>query len=100
MGSIRRIYDRFALPFSDEHAARIRRFLAENPAASRLGKHRHSPEQFGIDAAEVHERLADYYDRFGHLLGRPESKEIGSATSELQSLMRSSYAAFCLKKKT
>src|SRR3546814_8924840 len=38
MGSIRRIYDRFALPFSDEHAARIRRFLAENPAASRLGK--------------------------------------------------------------
>src|SRR3546814_8340699 len=80
MGSIRRIYDRFALPFSDEHAARIRRFLAENPAASRLGKHRHSPEQFGIDAAEVHERSEEH-------------------TSELQSLMRISYAVFCLKKK-
>src|SRR3546814_10420906 len=70
-------------------------------AASRLGKHRHSPEQFGIDAAEVHESLADYYDRFGHLLGRPESKERSEEhTSELQSLMRISYAVFCLNKKT
>lgn len=70
-GSIERIYDRFVLPFSDEHKTRIDRFLADNPAARRMGKHRHSPEQFGIDAAEVHSRLADYYDRFGHLLGSP-----------------------------
>ena len=70
-GSIARIYDTFGLTFSDAHKARIDRFLANNPAAQRMGKHRHSPEQFGIDAAEVHSRLADYYDRFGHLLGRP-----------------------------
>lgn len=68
MGTVRRIYDRFGLTFSDEHQARIQRFLNESAAARRLGKHKHSPEQFGIDADEVHERLAGYYDRFGHLL--------------------------------
>ena len=71
VGQVRRIYDRFGLPFTPELERRITTFLAENPSASRLGKHRHSPEQFGIDPDEVHEKLADYYDRFGHLLGRP-----------------------------
>ncbi len=75
VAAIRRIYDKFALPFGAEHQARIARFLAENPAASRLGKHRHNPEEFGIEAAEVHARLADYYAEFGHLLGRPASQE-------------------------
>jgi hypothetical protein len=75
MGTVRRIYARFGLDFSIDHATRITRFLANSPAASRLGKHRHSPEQFGIDTAEVHERLADYYDRFGHLLKRSEIKD-------------------------
>src|SRR3546814_10848515 len=32
-------------------------------------------------------------------LGRPIDLEIGKHTSELQSLMRISYAVFCLKKK-
>jgi Sulfotransferase family len=68
--SIRRIYDHFGLTFSDEHIARIDSFLAENPAAKRMGKHKHSPEQFGIKVEHVHERLSDYYARFGHLLGR------------------------------
>lgn len=75
VAAIRRIYDKFALPFGAEHQARIAHFLAENPAASRLGKHRHNPEEFGIEAAEVHVRLADYYAEFGHLLGRPASQE-------------------------
>ena len=70
-GTIRRIYDRFGLRFSDEHGARIDRFLADNPAAKRMGKHKHTPEQYGIVVAEVRTRMADYYDRFGHLLGRP-----------------------------
>jgi len=68
MDAIRRIYDRFGLSFGEEHQARITRFLNENPAATRLGKHKHSPETFGIDRDEVQERLADYYERFGHLL--------------------------------
>src|SRR3546814_20160507 len=75
MGSIRRISDRFALPFSDEHAARIRRFLAANPAASRLGKHRHRPAQLGRDAAEVPERRSESFIRFAHLIDRADSKD-------------------------
>jgi hypothetical protein len=72
LGAVRRIHDRFGLPFSAEHESRIRRFLIENPAAKRIGKHRHSPEEFGIDLAELRMRMADYYSRFGDLLGRPE----------------------------
>lgn len=68
LGSVRRIYDRFGLPFTPEHEERITQFLAQNSGAKRLGRHKHSAEQFGIDPAEVRERLAPYYARFGHLL--------------------------------
>ena len=69
--AVGRIYNRFGLDFSDAHKTRIDRFLDENPAAKRMGKHRHSPEEYGIDIAEVRERMAPYYARFGALLGRP-----------------------------
>lgn len=68
MGSVQRVYDKFDLPFTDEHKRRITAFLSESNAAKRLGRHQHSAEQFGIDPAEVHERLAHYYEQFGHLL--------------------------------
>lgn len=71
MGAIARIHDRFGLPFSQAHKARIKAFLSDNPAAQRIGKHRHSPEQYGIDTGEVQQRMASYYERFGDLLGRP-----------------------------
>ncbi len=71
VGTVQRIYERFDLPFTAELSARIDRFLADNPSASRLGKHKHTAEQFGIDPAAVHARLAEYYDRFGGLLGKP-----------------------------
>jgi hypothetical protein len=74
LGTVRRIYDRFGLSFGEEHAERIGRFLKESASANRLGKHKHSAEQFGIDADEVHERLREYYQRFGHLL-TPASKD-------------------------
>ena len=70
--AIQRIYDKFGLAFSEAHKARIDQFLADNPAAKRMGKHKHSPEEYGIDVDEVRVRMKDYYDRFGHLLGRPE----------------------------
>ena len=72
-GVVQRIYDKFGLQFSAQHRANIDKFLIENPAAKRMGKHKHSPEEYGIDIAEVHERMSDYYDRFGHLLGRPDT---------------------------
>jgi Sulfotransferase family len=71
--AIQRIYDKFDLQFSDAHKARIDRFLADNPAAKRMGKHKHSPEEYGIDVDEVRVRMKDYYDRFGHLLGQPQT---------------------------
>lgn len=70
--AIERIYDRFGLRFSTEHAARIDRFLLDNPAARRLGRHRHSPEEYGINVDEVRRRMAPYYARFEGLLKRPE----------------------------
>ncbi|MEY2944299.1 MAG: hypothetical protein RLY97_2313 [Pseudomonadota bacterium] len=72
MGAVGRIYDKFGLSFSDEHKARISLFLTENPAAKRMGKHQHSPEEYGIDIAELRIRMAPYYARFGHLLGKPQ----------------------------
>lgn len=71
-GAIARVYEKFGLNFSPEHAARIDRFLSENPAAKRLGKHKHHPEEYGIDVADVRRRLDHYYARFGDLLARPE----------------------------
>ena len=72
-GAVRRIYQRFDIPFTEMHAAAIARFVADNPSAQRMGKHHHSPEMFGIDPDEVHKRLAGYYARFGDLLGKPET---------------------------
>ena len=71
-GAVQRIYDRFGLSFSDAHMRRIERFLIENPAAQRMGKHKHSPDQYGIDVSEVRARMKDYYERFSALLGKPE----------------------------
>jgi len=63
---IRRIHERFQLPFTPEYEARLRGDAAAS-VSGRLGKHVHRPEDFGIHAAEVRERLPRYYARFGHL---------------------------------
>jgi len=65
---VRRIYDRFGFEFSEEHIARIRRFLQESRSAQRFGQHQHEPADFGIEPDEVHARLGDYYAKFGPLL--------------------------------
>jgi Sulfotransferase family len=70
-GTMQRIYDRFDVPFTDDYAARIEHFLTEHPAASRLGKHKHTAGEYGIDPDAVHARLADYYARFGPMLAKP-----------------------------
>jgi hypothetical protein len=71
VASVRRIYERFDRPFTPEYEALIHKFLKENSNAARLGKHKHSPEKFGINPDEVHERLAGYYKRFGDFLQKP-----------------------------
>src|SRR3546814_10368867 len=51
-----------------------------------------SKETIMATASENYKLVTDYYEYFGE--GRSEEH-----TSELQSLMRNSYAVFCLKKK-
>src|SRR3546814_9683140 len=53
-------------------------------------------------AAERHAGVLEFVDRGGRLAHHIFDRvlEIGRAPSELQSLMRISYAVFCLKKKT
>src|SRR3546814_4262515 len=60
--------------------------------------------RLGGDVADIAGRLADKIDRMQqqrHLLASPSRfARSEEHTSELQSLMRISYAVFCLKKKT
>lgn len=65
---VERIHQRFEIPFSEEHGRHIDSFLQHSDSAKRLGKHRHSPEEFGIDVEAIRERLTPYYQRFGDLL--------------------------------
>jgi hypothetical protein len=70
--TVRRIYEACGLEMSDEHAARIRDWLAEHKQ-TKHGVHKHSPEEFGMDADEINERFSAYRERFGFGFGiRPE----------------------------
>lgn len=70
--TVRRIYEASGLVMSDEHVARIREWLARNNQ-TRHGVHKHSPEEFGMNADEINERFAAYRERFGFGFGiRPE----------------------------
>lgn len=66
VAAVRKIYRHFEREFSPTHAARIDEFIRSNPAASRIGKHRHSPEEYGLDPAVIRAELAPYYRRFGN----------------------------------
>ena len=64
VGTGRRIYQASCLKRSDEHARRMREWLAEHNQ-TKHGVHKHSPEEFGMDADEINERFAAYRERFG-----------------------------------
>ena len=68
VGAVRRIYDHFGTALSDAHAASIREWIAANPA-TKHGVHKHSPEQFGLDAELINRRFAPYVERFGFGFG-------------------------------
>ena len=60
---IERIYDTFDLEMTDEGARRMRSFIDANPPGVH-GAHTYTPEQFGIDPADVRARFRDYIDHF------------------------------------
>src|SRR3546814_9591070 len=69
------------------------------------GQKWHGPVRyFGSNTSyETAAELMIFAPRAGHIIDlhrRPDGNQIGRAPSELQSLMRNSYAAFCLEKKT
>ena len=66
--TVERIYERYGLKMSAEHADKIREWLANNPP-TKHGVHKHSPEDFGMDAKKINHDFAEYVDRFGFGFG-------------------------------
>ncbi len=70
--TVERIYDACGLTFSDKHAANIAKWREEHPQ-NKHGAHKHSPEEFGMEADDINRRFASYVDRFGFGFGiRPD----------------------------
>src|SRR3546814_10550614 len=76
------------------HVAKLRRRRKSRCAA----RSRSKPSTDGSCAALIR-KLSRYGSRDGRPRGRPRLPRSEEHTSELQSLMRISYAVFCLKKK-
>jgi hypothetical protein len=66
--TVERIYERFGLKVSDDHATNIRNWLNNNPQ-TKHGAHKHSPEEFGMEADAINRQFNDYVDRFGFGFG-------------------------------
>lgn len=71
VGTVERIYGHFSLPFSAEHASRIRNHIAENPQGKH-GQHRYSAEEFGLDSGSLERLMPEYRARFSDLLSEPD----------------------------
>jgi hypothetical protein len=62
--AIRRLYERFEMPYSDDVEARMRRYLAEN-SVDKHGGHRYRWSDTGIDTGEARARFRRYVEYFG-----------------------------------
>jgi Sulfotransferase family len=62
LAAVARICEFLEVPLTNQAANRMRRYLAENPAG-RHGEHRYTAEEFGLRAADLDERFADYRKR-------------------------------------
>ncbi|CAB1369527.1 sulfotransferase family protein [Denitratisoma oestradiolicum] len=68
IGMVKAIYRRFGLPVSTAFESRMADFLVAN-RQDKFGTHRYTPEEFGLNRAELVERFRFYTDRFD-VLGR------------------------------
>lgn len=66
--TVERIYARFGLTLSPVAAENIRDWVARNPQ-TKHGVHKHSPEDFGLEAHAVNRQFAGYRERFGFGFG-------------------------------
>lgn len=70
--TVERIYDWSGLTVSGTHADAIRAWLADHPQ-TKHGAHKHSPDEFGMDAETINAQFANYREKFGFGFGiRPE----------------------------
>jgi Sulfotransferase family len=60
---VERIYDALGLPMTDEGAARMQAFIADNPKGKH-GLHLYTPEEYGIDPEAVRRDFRFYIERF------------------------------------
>lgn len=63
LGTVRRIYQHFDYPLSDEVEAKMRDFMRDNPR-DKHGSHSYTLEDFGIDPTADRELFAEYLDYF------------------------------------
>ena len=66
--AVERIYEWAGMTLSPAHAAAIGDWLANNQQ-TKHGVHKHSPEEFGLEAEAVNRRFKTYVDRFGFGFG-------------------------------
>src|SRR3546814_3579286 len=85
------------VPVGEETAEVLRARLVEAIAELRVGTSFDADAHYGPVVTAAHKARIEDYIQVGVDEGAERSEE---HTSELQSLMRISYAVFCLKKKT
>ena len=56
------IYPALGLPMTEQAASRMQAFIADNPK-SKNGLHLYTPEEYGIDPAQVRRDFAPYIER-------------------------------------
>jgi len=64
VGTVRRVYEHFGLPLSEQVEAGVRAYLADNPR-DKHGTHSYTLQDFGLAKAQVDEAFAPYCARFG-----------------------------------
>jgi hypothetical protein len=63
MGVVRRIYDHFELPLTEQAERAMSDYVRDHPKGKH-GAHEYDLERYGINEAQIRDRLGDYIDRF------------------------------------
>jgi hypothetical protein len=58
------IYEYFGVSIDDETLRRVESYQDDNPK-DKHGRHRYTPEQFGLDADQLRRRFAPYIEKYG-----------------------------------
>jgi len=62
--TVRGMYENFGEPYTEVAEAAMKQWIRRNPK-DKHGAHVYTPEEFGLDAAEIRDRYRFYSERFG-----------------------------------